>query len=645
MLFTNRKSGPDFLLWPLIPLLLVMSQTVTGNTCGTSSTLGITKPFEAHIEGTFTDKSTSILIKEYFQPTGSVDNVELGAVVQTFNGEKIQAILNYTSSELFYIADDVCTVAQGIPRFTNLLPDNRSNVENAFIYSTKDILRMLQDTVCVSLPNGTVRGIEAEHFHGKLEDNVQFQDVVVDIYISRDNWTTANDYTKPEPLRIEFCGKVKSSGKTFCNYFDYFYFNYDPNFTFKERESVFEIPPGVYCTGRKTESDIPYLPLEYFVTIEFVDPAENSVKISKLWVSEKYQMVRRDFHPISYADAGHPVTEIYNYLTGTVYTRDNLMLNCSYNTLQNADTNDDDILQHILDVMNGKATRMVDTLQILQLDRENTFYNGQRSLRNVVCDVFISMKTIQTDSGASKNVTFEYYFMTNDWKLIPDRGGPESVITQIPMMLEISYSHKGHKRNFFYNFFDFSDVVSYKDFDTSACYNQTREIVFKIAFKGQYIPSLINAFEKKAHSQIADYGKVNPFRVQNMHLTYDDDYVFVFASIIDPAPPETLFTLHENKMIKSKTNRNLMFKKMTLNLCAVNCVEYSGCYGFELTADGVCTITTMVFSEQKSDSQLQDSQGTNFYARTIMHHIKWESNSNVWNKLFSSVYNRIWIFT
>uniref|UniRef100_A0A0L8I455 Apple domain-containing protein n=1 Tax=Octopus bimaculoides TaxID=37653 RepID=A0A0L8I455_OCTBM len=169
-------------------------------------------------------------------------------------------------------------------------------------------------------------------------------------------------------------------------------------------------------------------------------------------------------------------------------------------------------------------------------------------------------------------------------------------------------------RNFFYNFFDFSDVVSYKDFDSSACYNQTKDIVFKITYKGQYIPSLINAFEKTAHSQIADYGKVSHYRVQNMHLEYDDDYVFLFASIIDPAPPETLFTLHENKMIKSKTNRLLMFKHFTVNLCAEECVEYTGCYGFELSADSVCTLTVMKFSEEKADSQLQDSQGTNFYA-------------------------------
>eukprot|EP00106_Octopus_bimaculoides_P009336 XP_014776778.1 PREDICTED: uncharacterized protein LOC106873783 [Octopus bimaculoides] len=244
MLFTNRKSGSDFLLWPLISLSLVMSQTVAYNICGRSSKLSITKSFEAHIEATFSDQNISFLIKEYFQPTGSIDAVELGAVIQTINGEKIQAIFNYTHNELFYIEDDACTVVNTHSNFTNARPVNQNSVENVFIYSTKSILLMIQDTVCISLPNDTVRGIEAEHFQGNLShSNDHFQDVVVDIYISRDHWTTENDNTMPVPLRIEFCGKVKSSGKPFCHYFDYFYFNFVQVFSFKERENVFEVIP------------------------------------------------------------------------------------------------------------------------------------------------------------------------------------------------------------------------------------------------------------------------------------------------------------------------------------------------------------------------------------------------------------------
>ncbi|GAB1610699.1 hypothetical protein Ahia01_001356300 [Argonauta hians] len=315
-----------------------------------------------------------------------------------------------------------------------------------------------------------------------------------------------------------------------------------------------------------------------------------------------------------------------------------MSLNCSYQMLQKADINDDDILQHILDTMNTNTDRMVDALKILQLDTENAYYNGHRQVRNIDCIVFIEMRQVKLLSGGTRNITFEYYFISDDYQMFPDRGGPKDILHNVPLRLEISFVHGGNLMYYFYNFFDFSDVVSYRDFDTSACYNQTKDMVVKITMKGHYIPSLDNVFEKTMHGQIAAYSGVIPYRVQHIHVEYNEHFVFVYANIIDPSPPETLFTAYENKRLKDRKSKMLPFPLSTLNSCATQCVEYGFCYGFELTSDGHCNLILTKFSQKDSGTLLEDSQGTTFYGRTVLTDMKWLSNSNIWQSLTDAVY-------
>ncbi|GAB1610700.1 hypothetical protein Ahia01_001356400, partial [Argonauta hians] len=119
--------------------------------CDSRPHIGLGNSFEAQIEATFSESSTTILIDEYYQTQTEDDDgydEELTSVFQFMNNELVRVLINHTSLEYFYIEGNVCTRKLGAVDFTNVLPSGPQSASNAFIFTTIALKRLVQDAPC-----------------------------------------------------------------------------------------------------------------------------------------------------------------------------------------------------------------------------------------------------------------------------------------------------------------------------------------------------------------------------------------------------------------------------------------------------------------------------------------------------------------
>ncbi|XP_052257638.1 uncharacterized protein LOC127862518 isoform X1 [Dreissena polymorpha] len=133
----------------------------------------------------------------------------------------------------------------------------------------------------------------------------------------------------------------------------------------------------------------------------------------QIYYDFSYQLVRFDYR--RRRSTGHTTnlvteihTEIHDYRTGIAYTMDKTRVNCSVRPIQNASfftsvTQKPDAQVYI---------HMKAASQLLYLDNKTYSYEGQRTVRGMLCDVYISKRTDFTLPNISINFTstFEFYF-------------------------------------------------------------------------------------------------------------------------------------------------------------------------------------------------------------------------------------------
>ncbi|XP_052257639.1 uncharacterized protein LOC127862518 isoform X2 [Dreissena polymorpha] len=151
----------------------------------------------------------------------------------------------------------------------------------------------------------------------------------------------------------------------------------------------------------------------------------------QIYYDFSYQLVRFDYR--RRRSTGHTTnlvteihTEIHDYRTGIAYTMDKTRVNCSVRPIQNASfftsvTQKPDAQVYI---------HMKAASQLLYLDNKTYSYEGQRTVRGMLCDVYISKRTDFTLPNISINFTstFEFYF----WIQRSTRSDPYSWSLRLP---------------------------------------------------------------------------------------------------------------------------------------------------------------------------------------------------------------------
>lgn len=599
--------------------------------------ISINKSHIAEIEATYVTEKYTMAIKEYFQ-AGSFNLPEKCSISQTVDGKDMKIVFDYTTDKLFIVADNKCHFKNISVYLDDIFSEKIDPLVKFPVITSKDAMRLIQDLETTMVNESVViRGIETSHWRYQLTKGIA--NLTIDTYFTN-GWNSEAGTKQNIPVRYDVFGELKNN--PFHVIYDFYFFQYRDRFWYKDEVAEFEMPTTVLCEGADVSAKLPEIADTYSYTVEIIDSNLFNIEISKVWYDKNNKLLRQDFHPSSYPLNGYPVTEIYDLKTDVVYSIDNILQNCSVNPIEQSKIDDNVFFTPI---HKGKYInlQMRDPLAFLQNDKSFT-YIEQRKRRDIMCDVFTSQQNISFPNNKIGSALFVFYFMSNDWKLYPDFGGPDEQLSSIPIMMEVFIKDQqtsGFDSNmtpyYTYNFIDFTNHVNAGVFSIPQCYSGNTEIYFKIGFPGKLYPAMMNSMRKKLHSLIADVSGIFPHRVQKLSIHDDSNFFYVRAAIIDRTKPEAQFSLIKNKKLKGN-NVKTTFQKSNLHLCASKCISSQfSCWGFDLSNDGVCRLTASQLTD--AASQLTASSTSNYYTRTVVGKlIKEPSAVNAWNELINTIH-------
>ncbi|XP_060562071.1 uncharacterized protein LOC132721715 isoform X2 [Ruditapes philippinarum] len=233
---------------------------------------------------------------------------------------------------------------------------------------------------------------------------------------------------------------------------------------------------------------------------------------------------------------------IQDFNTGNSYTVDTERGNCTISPISNTSFSTTSL--------NNKHFRMRTAQELFFLDNTTYAYTGTKTIRGILCDVFISRNTYLHFPGYPKfNSTFEMYFTHDKWL------HASNMI--VPVQMRISSHYAGI--NWTYNFYDFTvGQRSNEIFSIRSCFNHKSQTSFKISFPGLWDHSLTsyqNMLILKITELISTVAHVPQLRIQDRQLIISTDSFYFIATLLDKPPSTglTQFTTDNVSMTSAMT--------------------------------------------------------------------------------------------
>lgn len=158
-----------------------------------------------------------------------------------------------------------------------------------------------------------------------------------------------------------------------------------------------------------------------------------------VWYDSSFKLVRYDYHdsqPSAPYYTTSPMTMIHDFARGLQYTIDNDYENCTIMPISpgqfDAEISVQDYLQY-----KSYVVQMKNPLELFHTDVQ-TRYIGQRTVRNLLCDVFIGEIQSYSMPGltGSHPAILQYYFLTGGWTEL-GKDNDDST-TSFPVKLDIT---------------------------------------------------------------------------------------------------------------------------------------------------------------------------------------------------------------
>ncbi|XP_048256453.1 uncharacterized protein LOC124133170 [Haliotis rufescens] len=523
----------------VLGLWLVSAHTSTAQVCtfAASATVAPNDPrlpqalppsFQVTIEGALIDRNMSVVAEEYFD-----QDSQRSAMKLTQNGQIEYVYINMNTNESYHVLNNNCTVMNQATDMDDVFIGGKmpGNSNMTHTYSTSYILKFAQKYGEVYKGQTSVRGVLCDHWQSCMYWGFLGVNFTVDYYFSVSTWTSA-DGTMQIPVRAEVQGYNSIVGpgamSSFHHIYDYISFK-----SYIVDPTNLETPKGVACAGRKHTRAMPKLKTHYQYREEIIDQDMNMVVNADVYYDYNNKLLRFDNRPnvISYPYYSYDaVTEIHDYNTGVAYVIDKSFLNCSVVPIENGTWDATVNVSRLHQAIGMKSPEQL-------FDLDPTFaYSGQRTARGILCDVFTNVRTDFADAGLlGMPVTFEVYFMSNDWISDNDVGNNQDSV-DTPVRLEISADDYFLSYDF-YNFDQENPVLS--RFDISPCYTDQDEINFEITFPGNYVDFLLNyktILEDLVIVSIAKTGGLSPIRIQRVDMHWDKQNAYFVGTILDMAP-------------------------------------------------------------------------------------------------------------
>ncbi|KAL5022689.1 hypothetical protein ScPMuIL_001844 [Solemya velum] len=421
----------------------------------------------------------------------------------------------------------------------------------------------------------TIEGIPVDHWRSCMYMASMNANYTLDYYFTT---RTDNDpLAYPQiPIRAEAKGLRRLSNGTNIQ-FNHIYEFYDYRPAVTEDATIFLTPKGVVCPGRKKTRPLPKLQKFYSYREEAI--TGNVATLYDIWYTTAQNLSRLDFRPGQ--GNTNPVTQIHDYNTGVAYVIDKVFGNC---TTMPIPTSSFDAKTGLKTVADPGVLMMRSGASFLYLDDTYT-YEGQRPVRGIWCDVFISNRTDYAPIG-NKPSRFEFYFLSHAWYQINNIGYTDQVDTDIPIQLDIIWMRGFDEQHVTYNFYNFNQEQPADDvFDISPCYSDPETMSFRIDFPGSYSSMLAfqTFYRSVVSSGVAQYAGISPLRIQKSKFRFSYNDAYFIGVMLERAPPVSEYRAFQGKYMG--TNMDAIFNGVTdANECANRCRESQNftCNGFDI---------------------------------------------------------------
>ncbi|KAL4237127.1 hypothetical protein ACF0H5_005508 [Mactra antiquata] len=595
----------------------------------------IPNTFQVRVEANIIDKQQTVIAEEFYD-----DNNNRAALHILKNNSMDQMVFDYANDQLIYDINGNCT-AKNLEFDPNQLLFGMQVPAGSgipHIYATNQAIHFAQANGLLYKGTTTVRGINVDHWQSCMYWPILLSNFTLDYYFSAYNWSEP-DLSIQVPILAEVTG-VQYPNHPFHHTYEYF----DYRNKIWNDDSVFDTPQGLVCAGRKQTRKVPVLNQQYSYREEIVDSLDQTVSQADVYYDYVGKLMRFDYRP---AFSGYPyyttnpVSEVHDYTTGIAYAIDKTLGNCTMIPIQNTTFDASVKISVNANLSQQFYVSMKTPSQLFYLDNTSYTFEGTRTVRGILCDVFISKRTDFALPGYNNfTSTFEFYFMNQNWQASNNIGLVKGQATDIPVQLRITTPDwVGYQAT--YNIYNFdSEVPSNQRFTVDNCFDSFSKKSFIIEFPGTWDNSLVgytNSFISAIGKRIQTVGHVSPIRIQKPTFRVLSSQLYYVATLLEVPPPIANFRKITGKF-RQFTN-DLQITVSAPEDCARACNDpqkLSQCNSFDYCqSQNLCGLSK---SHTEDGSAIVSSSGQcDHYVRTVQSKGFDLSLTNAWNNIKNDV--------
>jgi len=382
----------------------------------------------------------------------------------------------------------------------------------------------------VKKSNATMRGLSVDAYTSCQYWSLgqQHQDMTVTHYFS-DNKTFTDSRPVPVAIKVEGNGVLKNQTQAMTHVYSFF------NFKFSVDKNALETPEGVYCE-RRHAYPFPNTPNFIKFSAETIDKVEgNTHYMEEIFdVDDRFAiMTMQDAASYSSSTGMGRRTYFRDYRTGLSFDIDNIGQSCAVRNIS-----DPTEAKLPYDFIQGGKVHQLTADQFFYKANNTYQYLGQRNIRSIPCDVYVTKANLLTEPGPK--ATLEWYFAQNGTKSWNDdisfyKNGnyrlpvkfqvwPSDDLTQ---SISVNIYHVDYAK------------LRYGTFDIRPCFTNSPSNYIQLVLpngRRSVVDNNIDTFRWQAQFSIATYAQVIWWRVADLQVYYETDDVILEFELLD-APP------------------------------------------------------------------------------------------------------------
>ncbi|KAL5006535.1 hypothetical protein ScPMuIL_015341 [Solemya velum] len=434
-------------------------------------------------------------------------------------------------------------------------------IKTAMLMFGRDAMRIGQFNNSYMGSNTTIRDIPVKRW-SYCSDQSGGDTVIlhmVDFYYSVDWESPSGDTTFPVRIRMELNEYFGKGAQVLqIHVYDYVYFQS----SLPSDLSIFQVPDGMFCSGRKTTATLHEISQYFSFRAEVSFPAYQVTGVLDEWYDYEAKLVRTDAsympkHFYSTPDDTSPKREIHDFKTGVSYTLDLFTGKCHITQLE-VDGFDTGFLDpnHIV---------IKSPQQFFNLDDRNVSYLGKREVRGIPADAWSATRH-NFPPGQNATSHWEWYFASGMWRIARQSGARYG----IPLKMQITFPEANTTA--IYQIFDFeTEKPEYSAFDVSACYDEGDIRFFRFNMTGNIdtIAPKPKVLKLALQKELEIAMNVSQLRIQGLDILLDKYGVYVLFALLGPPTIEGAENTTSNVSVISSESAAQQLK-MYINKSAFN---------------------------------------------------------------------------